>query len=70
MTKTTIICDNLNEEQGAIAYLKQIGAQVLPTETVDDFSIYEVDGVPPNANFTGTYSRLGQGIRLVSGVWP
>lgn len=69
MTKTIIVCDNQTEEQTARAYLTGLGAQVGPTEIVDDLSIYETDGVPPNATFTGTYSRLGTGLRLVTGIW-
>jgi hypothetical protein len=69
-TKTIIICDNPTEEQVARAYLLGLGAQVGPSETVDDLSIYETDGVPPNATFTGTYSRLGTGLKLVTGTWP
>lgn len=70
MTKTTIVCDDATEEKTARAYLTALGAQVGPTETVEDFSMYEVDGVPPNARFTGTYSRLGKNLRLVTGIWP
>ncbi len=70
MTKTIIVCDNAAEEKTARAYLTGLGAQVGPTEIVDDLSIYETDGAPPNAHFTGTYSRLGAGLRLVTGTWP
>ena len=49
MTKTTIGCDDVAEEKTTRAYLTRLGAQVGPTEIVDDFSIYEVDGVPPDA---------------------
>jgi hypothetical protein len=70
MTKTIIVCDNPTEEQAARAYLTGLGAKVSPTEIVDDLSVYETDGAPPNATFNGTYSRLGQGIRLVTGTWP
>ena len=70
MTKTVIVCDSEAEEKTAKAYLTALGAQVGPTEVVQDLSIYETDGVPPNATFTGTYSRLGKNLRLVTGIWP
>jgi len=70
MTKTTIVCMTAKEEQIAREYLRQRGAQVAPTETVDDFSVREVVGEPPNAQFPARYSKLGAGIRLVSGIWP
>jgi hypothetical protein len=69
MTKTMIVCENAAEEKAARDYLTGIGAKVGPTENIEDLSIYEVDANPPNNTFTGTYSRLGKNLRLVTGTW-
>ena len=70
MIKTTIVCLNQNEENIAREYLKQRGAEVKPTEIVTDFTLREVVGEPPNAQFPSRYSKLGPTVRLVSGIWP
>lgn len=70
MTKTIIVCLSDKEEQIAREYLKQRGAVVAPSETVDDFTVREVAGVPPNASFPDKYSQMGAKIRLVAGHWP
>jgi hypothetical protein len=68
MEKLLIVCSNKDQSDFAQAYLKKRGAKV-SVEPVQDVSLSEATGTPPDVQFQGKYTKMGETLFLVTGTW-
>ncbi len=68
MEKSLTICTDPAQADYTKAYLIKRGAKVT-VENIHDFTVSEATGTPPDVDFDGKYTKMGDGLILVTGTW-